>query len=105
MNSHCCCQSMRVDSLPTSRGSRIRELLGIVVPSTILAVLPKCPMCLAAYAAFGTGITISHASAQMVLGMLTVLCIGWLACRATKSVLKRLHYQTLFHSVTSRTHS
>lgn len=88
MNSRCCCQSMRVDSLPSSRGSRIRERLGIVVPSTILVLLPKCPLCLAAHVALGTGVSMSYSSASLVMRTLTVLSIGMIACCVIKRVFR-----------------
>jgi hypothetical protein len=51
-------------------------MAGVIVPGTLLALLPKCPMCLAAYVALGTGFSVSYASAQMLMRAATVLCLG-----------------------------
>ena len=68
MKPHRCCQS------PWSR--RVREVAGWLVPGTLLALLPKCPMCIAAYIALGTGFSMSYASAHLLLRIVTVICIG-----------------------------
>jgi hypothetical protein len=72
MNSHRCCQS-------SSGLRRAKGVAGWILPGTLLALLPKCPMCLAAYIALGTGIAISPASAHILLRTVTVICIGALA--------------------------
>lgn len=79
MNAHRCCQSL-------SRSRRVKDVAGWLVPGTLLALLPKCPMCVAAYVALGTGFTMSYASAHMLLRIVTVICIGALAWCAVRLI-------------------
>lgn len=65
------------------------------LPTLILALLPKCPACFAAYVALGTGISVSVASASLLRDMLIVLCVAsvvWIFASAFRSALmNRLH--------------
>ncbi len=60
-----------------------------MVPSVTLALLPKCPVCVAAYVALATGIGISLPTATYLRVMLVVLCVASLVFIAAKR-LRRL---------------
>jgi hypothetical protein len=74
----------------------VRDVAGWILPGTVLALLPKCPMCVAAYIALGTGFTMSYASAHMLMRIVIVICIGALACCAMR-LLKRVYRQQQFN--------
>jgi hypothetical protein len=47
-----------------------------MAPGFVLLIIPKCPVCLAAYIALGTGIGISFAVATWIRWALIALCVG-----------------------------
>lgn len=59
-----------------SRWRRGGEIARWVLPSATLVVLPKCPVCLAAYVALFSGVSLSFASAWYLHKALMVLCVG-----------------------------
>lgn len=59
------------------------------MPGAVLAVLPKCPACLAAYVAMGTGIGVSAAAATWIRWGIVAACVAWLAATAAKLLRER----------------
>ena len=55
-----------------------------IIPGTILVLIPKCPLCVAAYVALVTGIGLSVSTAASLRVSAIVLCVGalgYLVCR------------------------
>jgi hypothetical protein len=92
---HCCQSKTRAgDSArwPASRLRRGGELASWIVPSATLALLPKCPVCVAAYVAIATGIGISLPTATYLRAMLVALCVAslvFITARRLRSLLAR----------------
>jgi len=57
-------------------GPRLSSALKYLVPGIVLAVLPKCPLCIAAYIAAATGIGISFSAAANIRMLLFALSVG-----------------------------
>lgn len=88
-----CCAAILTGSNRATAGTRIahggprlrtlarrsREAAGWIVPSSVLALLPKCPACIVAYLALGSGIGISVPTAIYLRMGLVILCVGSLA--------------------------
>ena len=75
---------MKTKSLKFYSGSRVVgestvwravDLVGWIVRSAILVLIPKCPMCLAAYVALWTGLGLSVAAAANVRVLLIIVCV------------------------------
>ena len=108
MNSlHCCEWKSRAgddERQPTTGRRHARGVAGLILPGALLALMPKCPLCLAAYVALCSGLTISYSSAHILMRTLTALSIGTLAlcvvrcvvnCRQNRPTLNLQPTQTL----------
>jgi Flp pilus assembly protein TadB len=93
MNSPCCparTQAGDKGRRPASRWRRLGELAGWIIPGATLALIPKCPLCVAAYVALATGIGISLSTATFLRTTLIVICVAsltFIAARRLRSFI------------------
>jgi hypothetical protein len=64
------------------------EVAGHVVPTAILVLLPKCPACIVAYLAVGTGIGVTFTTAAHLRTLLLVSCLACLGYFVAKHVFR-----------------
>lgn len=92
---HCCQIKTRAGDnsrRPASWLRRVGEIAGWIVPGATLALLPKCPACMAAYVALATSIGISLPTANYLRVMLVVLCVTsliFITVRRLRSLMAR----------------
>ena len=55
------------------------EIARWIIPSLTLALMPKCPVCVAAYVALFSGLGITIATASVLRTSLVVLCVAGLS--------------------------
>ena len=85
---HCCERKLTSrDGRQQRTWLRLREIAGWIVPGALLALMPKCPICLVAYVALCSGLTLSCSSAHVLLRTLTALCVGTLALCVLRRVV------------------
>lgn len=63
-------------SHPSGLAQRGLAAMGFSLPTLVLALMPKCPACLAAYVALGTGISLSVAAASLLRTSLIGVCVA-----------------------------
>ena len=88
--SHQCCQvtARNSDLRPRSEALQRRagKFAGWFLPSTVLILLPKCPVCVAAYVALFSGVSLSMAAASNLRLTVLILCVSVLVLRIAKCV-------------------
>jgi len=92
---NCSCPKIRP---PASSKKHWLGFTGGVIPGAALALLPKCPACLAAYLSLLSGFGFSLTTARVLQFLLAALCLIsltlWIAtlarCRRTTRPLQRL---------------
>ncbi|HET8889851.1 MAG TPA: hypothetical protein VFQ41_13180 [Candidatus Angelobacter sp.] len=73
---------------PPQAGRRRFTWTKCSLPALVLALLPKCPACFAAYLALGTGISLSVAAASVLRTLLIGACVValiWMFVSALRS--------------------
>lgn len=92
MAGHSCCNEKVRAAGETAPRPRKMTWTKLIVPTAVLVLIPKCPMCVAAYIALATGFTISLPVATWIrTGLLAAsLCtITYLSLRLTIRALAR----------------
>ena len=87
MNAHSCCGTLTM-SKQRPLTERFLDFAGWTIPGALLALLPKCPACLAVYLALGTGIGISVPTATILRTSLVSLCLASFVYLAARFVSK-----------------
>ena len=84
-----CCSATDSEEKPVRRrASRWLDAVGWLAPATALALMPKCPMCVAAYVAVFTGIGLSLPVATLARTTLIVVCVASLAFMAVRMMVR-----------------
>src|SRR5262245_20633545 len=87
MKTNRCCGNSRTPK----PGRRFVEVAEWIVPSAILALVPKCPMCLAAYIALWTGVGLSLSAAIYLRASLLIVSTVLILFLAVRSARRLIH--------------
>jgi hypothetical protein len=79
---------------------RAREILAWALPSVLLALVPKCPACLAAHVALWTGLGLSFSTATYLRWALLLVCIASLLFLVVKRLMS---YRAVFNRLIKET--
>jgi hypothetical protein len=87
MKNGSCCQRNSSDTVAGRSWSReARRAVSWILPSVVLAAMPKCPLCLAAYVALFTGFGISLAAAKFAWWLVAIGCVAALVYLAATTL-------------------
>ena len=108
-----CCDAAGDRKTPTWRRRatwvrRAREIFAWVLPSAILVLVPKCPVCLAAHVTLWTGLGLSLSTATYVRWVLLFLCIASVLFLIVERLDRRgaiLSYFSKFKKETEQCHT
>jgi hypothetical protein len=84
---------------------RGREVVRWLVPGAILALLPKCPVCIVAYLALGTGLGLSVSAAAHLRLLVVILCLSslaYLSAKYMRGIFLLVAGERSFHLLSSR---
>jgi hypothetical protein len=87
MKTHSCCHF----AAEKSKSGRVRgkgEFAGWLLSGATLVMMPKCPLCLAAYIALATGIGVSFSTAAHLRILLLLLAVGTITLLLARRLLR-----------------
>lgn len=73
--------------IPRRVARRLSAAAATLLPGAVLVLLPKCPLCLAAWLTVLTGVGVSAATAARLRGISIVFCIAAVAICVVQSIL------------------
>ena len=86
MNGHCGCAGTGSPSRRLAR--RLFRAAGCALPGVTVALLPKCPACLAAWLALSTGVGLSVTGAGILRTLLLVVSLAPLIFMSARTVVR-----------------
>jgi hypothetical protein len=101
VNTHHCCEPVARQAIretigtpiaygdrPITFARRCSDIAGWIIPGATLALLPKCPVCVASYIVIGTGVGLSVSAVTFLRTLVVTLCVALLCYHVAKSALR-----------------